>query len=208
MKITVLGSGAWGTALAILLQKNQHQVTLWSHRAEKTAELRETRRNPLLQGVELPKELELSSSLEGVRQSRVVVFATPSFALRQTAERVRPYLAEGTILVSVAKGIERGTHLRMSQVIAEATGEAFPVAVLSGPSHAEEVARGVPTGCVAAAHDEALAELVRSLFMHESFRVYSHTDVVGVELAGALKNVIALCCGISDGAGFGDSRPQ
>ena len=133
------------------------------------------------------------------------MFAPPSFALRAVAKEAAPYLPDGVPLLSVTKGIERGTHLRMSQVIAQETGGEHPIAVLSGPSHAEEVARAMPTGVVAASNRAETAELVQRVFTNERFRVYTHDDMVGVELAGALKNVAALCCGVSDGLGLGDN---
>lgn len=205
LNAVVLGSGAWGTALAMLLCDNGHRVTLWSHSAEKAAQLALSRENPLLKGVGVPAPITVTNDLAPLREADIAVLAPPSFALRETARRAAPYLREGTVLVSVTKGIEPGTHLRMSQIAAAETGGRHPVAVLSGPSHAEEVARRLPTGCVAAAEDEALAKTVQHAFMNGVFRVYTHDDVLGTELCGALKNVMALCCGISDGCGFGDN---
>ena len=205
MKIWVIGSGGWGTALAILLHTNGHAVTLWSH-SEKKAELLDLKReNALLSGVEIPKEITVTADISKLGEAEMAVFAAPSFALREVVHTAAPYLADGTVLVSVTKGIERGTHYRMSQIIAEETAGRFPVAVLSGPSHAEEVARRQPTGCVAAAEEESVAMLVQKTFLNNYFRVYTHDDVVGVELAGALKNVAALCCGVTDGFGLGDN---
>ena len=203
MNVTVVGSGGWGTALAIHLCKNGHRVTLWSHNPEKAASLAATRRNPMLPGVPLPPELACSGDPACVRGRDMVVLAPPSFPFRAVCRTVAPYLDRQTLLVSVTKGIEPETLLRMSQVAEEVTGHC--VAVLSGPSHAEEVARGVPTGCVAACREKAAAEAVQDAFISDRFRVYANPDVVGVELSGALKNVIALCAGISDGLGFGDN---
>ncbi len=205
MNLVVLGSGGWGTAIALLLHKNANAVTLWSHNAEKAEEMRQSRSNPLLQNVSIPKGISITNDLNCLKTAELVVFAPPSFALRAVAKQAAPYLPAGAVLLSVTKGIERGTHLRMSQVIAQETGGAHPLAVLSGPSHAEEVARGIPTGVVAASADEQTARLVQTLFTNDDFRVYTHDDVVGVELAGALKNVAALCCGVSDGYGLGDN---
>lgn len=205
MKITVLGTGGWGTAVALLLDGNGHQVTLWSHNTEKAAQLALTRENPLLKGVLIPASITLTSDLAALENAEMAVFAAPSFALRAVARQAAPHLRAGTLLVSLTKGIERGTHLRMSEIIAQECGERCPVVVLSGPSHAEEVARKLPTGCVAACADLASAERVQCAFMNEFFRVYTHDDTVGVELAGALKNVAALCCGVSDGCGLGDN---
>jgi glycerol-3-phosphate dehydrogenase (NAD(P)+) len=205
VNITVLGSGGWGTALALLLLDNGNQVSLWCHR-EDTRELMEKKReNPRLPGVLLPEELRLTTHLEGLRESGLVVLATPSFAVRETARAARPYLKSGAAVVCVAKGIEADTGLTMTEVISQEVGESFPVAALSGPSHAEEVGRRVPTGCVAASRDMEKARLVQDVFMNPRFRVYTNPDLTGVELGGALKNVLALCCGISDGLGLGDN---
>lgn len=205
MNIVVLGSGGWGTAVALLLERNGNRVTLWSHDTKKAAQLHETRENPLLKGVRLPAELTISSDLNCLADAELVVFASPSFALRAVAHEAAEHLPMGVPLLSLTKGIERGTHLRMSQVIAEETGGTHPIAVLSGPSHAEEVAREAPTGVVAASADAQLADRLQAVFSNDRFRVYTHDDVVGVELAGALKNVAALCCGVSDGLGLGDN---
>lgn len=205
MKVAVLGSGGWGTALAILLLENGNEVTLWSYTKEEASQLRTTRKNPLLPEIVLPDQLEFTEEISCVCNCDVVVMATPSFAVRETARKVKGYLSSDAILVSVAKGIEKETSLRLSQVIREETGDACPVAVLTGPSHAEEVARHVPTGCVSACEDRIIAEKVQDLFLNERFRVYSSPDVVGVELGAALKNVMALCAGFCTGMGFGDN---
>ena len=205
MKITVLGSGGWGTALALLLTDNGHDVTLWSHSARRSALLEQARENPRLPGVPLPEALHLSAALDSLRESGAVVMATPSFAVRETARMAAPLLREDAVVVSAAKGVERDTALCMTQVIEEELGGKGRVAALSGPSHAEEVGRRVPTGCVAASTDMAAAELVQDVFMSPRFRVYTNSDVLGVELGAALKNVLALCCGVSDGMGLGDN---
>lgn len=202
MQIAVVGSGGWGTALAKLLTENGHEVTLWSFLKEESEQLQKTRENPLLKGVKLP-DMAFTCDPACVAGKKVVVMASPSFAARSTSELVKPYLDQDAVLVSVAKGIEAGTSKRLSEIIGEVTGRT--VAVLCGPSHAEEVGRGIPTGCVAACPDIRLAEMLQDIFMNENFRVYSSTDVVGVELGAALKNVIALCAGICDGMGFGDN---
>lgn len=204
MNAMVLGSGAWGTALAMLLHDNGHTVTLWSHNPEKAKTIESTRRNALLDGVTLPDGLIVSSDISLLKNAELAVFATPSFALRETARKAAPYLSDQALAVSVTKGIEPKTHRRMSQMVWEET-HVRRLAVLSGPSHAEEVARRLPTGCVAAAELQSDAEAVQHAFMNEVFRVYTHDDLVGVELAGALKNVSALCCGIVDGFGLGDN---
>lgn len=205
MNITVLGSGGWGTALALLLLENGHQVTLWSYRQEESDNLRERRENPVLPGVVLPEGLNLTANMACVKNSEVVILATPSFAVRATAAQARPFLAPGAVLVSVSKGVEKDTSLTLTDVIAQEVGEGHPVVALSGPSHAEEVSRGVPTAVVAASRDQVAAELVQDIFMNPRFRVYATDDVVGVELGAALKNVIALCAGVSDGLGLGDN---
>ncbi len=205
MNVVVLGSGGWGTALAMLLRQNRHTVTLWSHDPKKAEQLTQTRENPLLPGVQLPTDLQITGDLNCLSGAELVVFASPSFALRAVARAAAPHLPGGATLLSVTKGIERGTHLRMSQIIAQETGNRHSIAVLSGPSHAEEVARAMPTGVVAASNSEETAELIQRAFTNERFRVYTHDDVIGVELAGALKNVAALCCGVSDGLGLGDN---
>ena len=203
MKITVLGSGGWGTALSNLLCENGHSVTLWSYTEQESSVLRETHENPLLKGVALHPNIVFTSDFSSLSSAELVVMATPSFAVRKTAEAALPHLAEGTPIVSVTKGVEAGTDLRMTQIVAQVTHH--PVVALSGPSHAEEVGRGIPTGCVAASEDAKLAELVQDVFMSPRFRVYTSDDIVGVELGAALKNVIALCAGVLDGMGCGDN---
>lgn len=205
MKITVLGSGGWGTALAILLLDNGNDVTLWSFAEKEAAVLRESRENPMLKGVALPEELKITTSMDVVRDSSLVVLATPSFAVRETARKAAPLLKDGAIVVSVAKGIEKDSALCLTQVIEEELGGKGRVVALSGPSHAEEVGRRVPTGVVAASADQTAAEMVQDVFMSPRFRVYTNSDVLGVELGAALKNVLALCCGVSDGLGLGDN---
>ena len=205
MKIAVLGSGGWGTALAMLLVENGHEVTLWSYLEEESRRLRETGENPLLPGVKLPRELSCTWDLSCVQGCGVVVLATPSFGVRATAEQIRDLLDPAAILVSVSKGIEKGTSLRMTQIIRQATEDRYPVVALSGPSHAEEVARRVPTAVVSACPDRAAAEKIQDVFLNDRFRVYSSSDVVGVELGAALKNVMALCTGCCTGMGYGDN---
>lgn len=205
MKITVLGTGGWGTALSQVLCDNGHTVTLWSHNPEKAEQLTRTRENPLLPGVKLPEALTFTDSMDQLGQQDLVVFATPSYAVRTTAAKAAPFLRPGTPLVSVSKGVERDTHDLMSQIIEEEVKKECKVIALSGPSHAEEVGRRIPTGVVAAHPDEAAARLVQDAFMNEYFRVYTSPDIVGVELAAALKNVVALSCGVIDGMGYGDN---
>ena len=205
MKITVLGSGAWGTALAMLLLENGNDVTLWSYTEEESKVLRETHENPMLKGVRLPPELKFSTDMACVKGCGLVVMATPSFAVRATAAKLKVLADPGTILVSVSKGIEKDSSLRLSQVIEEELQGHCPVVVLSGPSHAEEVGRRIPTGVVAAADDLKIAEQVQDLFMNQRFRVYTSDDKIGTEICAALKNIIALCAGCCDGMGYGDN---
>ena len=203
MKIAVVGSGAWGTALAIRLHKNGHDVTIWTFEKELIEEMNTTRRNPRLPGAVLPEGMKISPDYSCVTGCPLVVMASPSFPIRSVCRGIAPYLDENAVVVSVTKGIENGTLLRMSQVVEEETKR--NVVVLTGPSHAEEVAIGLPTGCLAAHEDKEKAEFVQKAFMGGGFRIYTSPDPVGAELGGALKNVIALCAGVTDGLGFGDN---
>ncbi len=203
MKAAVVGSGGWGTALALCLLRNGHETLLWSHSRQKAEEMEKTRQNNMLPGVILPEDLQIAWEPASVAGYPLVVIACPSVHIRSVCRQVAPYLAEDAVLVSVTKGIEPGSLLRMSQIVREETHR--EVAVLTGPSHAEEVAKNIPTACVAASENQALAELVQDAFMSDSFRVYTSADVIGSELGGALKNVIALCAGVSDGMGNGDN---
>ena len=201
MKAVVLGSGGWGTALSQVLCDNGHETWLWSHNTEKAAQMAKTRENPLLKGVILPEALHITGDLSCLDGAELVVSAAPSFAVRETARKMAPHLRPDSIVVSVSKGIERDTNLRMSQVIQEETKHICTVVALSGPSHAEEVGIRQPTGCVSACPDRSAARFVQDAFMNEYFRIYTSYDIIGVELAAALKNVIALSCGICTGLG-------
>ena len=203
MKAAVIGSGAWGTALAIRLCKNGHDVTMWTFETELIDQMRSTRHNPRLPGAVLPEELKISGDYACACGCDMVVIASPSFPLRSVCKGVAPYIDETAVVVSVTKGLEAGTHLRMSQVAAQETGK--DVVVLTGPSHAEEVSLDVPTGLLSASTNQAKAEFVQDAFMSDTLRVYTSNDPVGAELGAALKNVIALCAGIADGMGFGDN---
>ncbi len=203
MRAAVVGSGAWGTALAIRLCKNGHDVTMWSYRPDQVAQMETTRRNPRLPGAALPEQMIFSKDFDCVSGCELVVIACPSFPMRSVCRGIAPYLDEAAVLVSVTKGIEDDTMLRMSQVAQQETGR--NVVVLTGPTHAEEVAQDLPTAILAACEDKALAEFVQDAFMSENFRVYTSPDPVGAELGSALKNVIALCAGITDGLGCGDN---
>ena len=205
MKITVMGSGAWGTALALVLVDNEHDVTLWTYKTQQAQEMRTQRINRRLKGIELPAQLGISDDLSTIANSEMIVMATPSFAVRETARMIAPLVRDDAIIVTVSKGVERDSALSMSQVVEQELGKKGRFVALSGPSHAEEVALRVPTGCVAASGDQSAALAAQDAFMNRNFRVYTSEDIVGVELGAALKNVLALSCGISDGMGLGDN---
>ncbi|MBI3879308.1 MAG: NAD(P)-dependent glycerol-3-phosphate dehydrogenase [Verrucomicrobia bacterium] len=203
MKVTVIGAGAWGTALAKLLAGNGHAITLWGHTAEHLAEMQGTARNEkYLPGVELPPDWHYEAdAAKAASGAEFVVMAVPSKAFREVGGALENFSGP---VVSVTKGIEFETGLTMSGVLAQVAPRA-KIAALSGPTLAAEVARGAPTACVVASRDEAVARLAQSLFHGITCRVYTSTDLIGVELGGALKNVIALAAGVSDGLRFGDS---
>ena len=203
MKAAVVGSGAWGTALAIRLCKNGHDVTMWTYEKELIDDMVSTRRNPRLPNAVLPENLQISGDYSCISGCKLVVMASPSFPLRSVCRAAAPYIDDDAVVVSVTKGLEQGTQLRMSQVVAQETGK--DVVVLTGPSHAEEVAINLPTGLLAASENQALAEFVQDAFMADTLRVYTSPDPAGAELGSALKNVIALCAGITDGLGCGDN---
>lgn len=206
MKICILGAGSWGTALAFHLYNNGHQVHLWSIDPEQVDELAMKRTNHLIPDVVLAKEIIVTHSIEKALQSAEgVVIAVPSNAIRSTAASASPYWPRNGWAVCVSKGLEPQTHLRLSEVLSQALPAGTPIAVLSGPSHAEEVARKLPTTVVAASKDNSLAQKVQDIFHSEYFRVYTSTDLLGVELGGSLKNVIAIAAGILDGLGLGDN---
>ncbi|NLB29129.1 MAG: NAD(P)-dependent glycerol-3-phosphate dehydrogenase [Clostridiales bacterium] len=206
MKISVFGAGSWGIAIAILLHGNGHNVTLWVKNAEFAAALRDTRENPRLPGAVIPDGVHITSDTDiAAKGAEIAVFARPSQSTRETAEMFAGKLPRSCVALCAAKGIEQDPPKLLSDVLLEVFGESQPVAVLSGPAHAEEVARGGPTACVVASHDKAAAELVQDAFMSENFRVYTSDDIVGVQLGGSLKNIIALCAGICDGLGCGDN---
>ena len=203
--IGVIGSGTWGTALSILLAGNGHQVDLWSALESEVAALSRTRIHPNLPKARIPDSIRVTGNLkEAMEDKDLLVLSVPSVFVRQTAGRMREFLKPGQVVVNVAKGIEEGSLMTLSQVIEEELPDC-QVAALSGPSHAEEVSQGLPTTCVAGAHKRHVAELVQSVFMSGVFRVYTNPDLLGIELGGALKNVIAVAAGIADGLGFGDN---
>ena len=204
--IAVIGAGSWGTALAILLYENGNQVTLWSYREDEAEEIRKTRQlASKLPGVTLPEGIAVTSDMDAaVRGKSVLVLVVPSNCVRETARKMRPFVEEGTVVVCASKGIEEETLDTMTDIVEEEIPPA-DTAVLSGPSHAEEVARGLPTTCVIGAKSEETARMLQKLFMSHCFRVYISSDMLGIELGGALKNVIALAAGIADGMGYGDN---
>lgn len=205
-KVGIIGAGSWGTALALLLHTNGCRVTVWSARREQVEALSEEREHKSkLPGVRIPKEILFTADMEeAVRGMDFVVLAVPSAAVRETAARMRAYVREGQILLNVAKGIEESSLKTLSEQLQEEIGRA-EISVLSGPSHAEEVARGLPTSVVVGARTRSTAEYLQKIFMSEVFRVYISPDVRGIELGGALKNVIALAAGMADGLGCGDN---
>lgn len=206
LKVGVLGAGSWGTALALLLHNNGHDVTIWSINKDEVELLQNERENKSkLPGVILPNEMKITNDLEeGMKDKDFLVLAVPSIFVRSTARSMKPFIKEGQIIVDVAKGIEETTLMTLSEQIEEELPEA-DVAVLSGPSHAEEVGRGLPTICVVGAKTRETAEFLQDAFMNEVFRIYTSSDRLGIELGGALKNVIALAAGAADGLGYGDN---
>lgn len=204
-KIGVIGAGSWGTALAILLNENGNDVTLWSHRETEAEHMRQSRECSKLPGIKIPEAVEITSDLkQAVSGKKVLVMVVPSRCMRETAELLKECVAPGTYVISAAKGIEDETLFTMTDILEQVLPQA-DVAVLSGPSHAEEVAKLLPTTCVIGAHTEETARFLQELFMGPMFRVYISSDMLGIELGGALKNVIALAAGIADGMGYGDN---
>lgn len=205
-RVGVIGAGSWGIALAVVLAKNGHQVTVWSILEEEITMLKEKHEHvEKLPGVKLPESMEFTTDLEqAVRTSDMLVLAVPSIFTRSTAKSMAPFVKDGQIIVCVAKGIEETTLMTISDVVEQEIPNA-DVAIMCGPSHAEEVGVGLPTTVVAGARTKATAEKVQDVFMDEVFRVYTSPDVLGMELGGSLKNVIALAAGVADGLGFGDN---
>lgn len=206
IKVSVIGSGSWGTANAISLAGKGLSVKLWVRNKELLETINEKRENiTYLPDVLLPDRIQISNDLEYCcRESDIIVLGTPSHAVREMVHNIRSYLNKEQVIVNLAKGIENDTLCRMSEVIEEYLPDS-PVAVLSGPNHAEEVARNIPSATVVSSKYKRVAEFIQETFMTPRFRVYTNPDIVGVELGGALKNVIALGAGISDGLGFGDN---
>lgn len=205
-KIGVIGAGSWGIALSVLLHSNGHEVCVWSIIEDEIKMLNKTHEHQSkLPGVILPEDMEFTTDLKkSIEGKDILVLAVPSPYIRSTAECMETYVSEGQIIVNVAKGIEEKTLHTMSEIIEEEIPKA-KVTVLSGPSHAEEVGRGIPTTIVVGAHEKNIANYVQSVFMNERFRVYTSPDVCGIELGAALKNVVALAAGIAAGLGYGDN---
>ena len=207
MKISVIGSGGWGLAVAKSAAESGHDVSVWSHKPETTAMLRENRCNPkLLKGITMPESILFTDDIGCVADCPIVVVAVPSFAVCDTARKLAPVLCDGQVLVLLSKGfdLQHGCCL-LSDTLAREVDKACPVVALTGPSHAEEVSRGVPTAVLAASPNREAAELVQNALSTEFFRVYTSPDIVSAELGGAMKNIMAVAVGISDGYGFGDN---
>ncbi len=208
-RIGVLGAGTWGMALARMLCLDGHEVTVWSALEKEVTEFSASRRHPNLPGMVIPDEIRFTADLEEVCGGRdLLLFAVPSVFVRSTAKAAAAYVPEGQLIADAAKGIEPGTHLTMTGIIADELGKAGKtarLAALSGPTHAEEVAKDMLTAIVSASKDPETARTVQEIFMNRNMRVYTNDDVLGIELCGALKNVIALAAGISTGAGNGDN---
>ncbi len=203
-KIGIIGAGSWGCALAVLLRGNGHEVCMWSALPEEIAQLRQTKEHRALPGVKLDGIVFTDDLKEAAQGKDLLVMAVASPYTRATAKRLKEMTADGQKIVNVAKGIEEHTLMTLSEIIEEEIPQA-DVAVMSGPSHAEEVGRGIPTTIVVGAKSRKTAEAIQNIFMNEVFRVYTSPDVLGMELGGSLKNVVALAAGIADGLGYGDN---
>ena len=207
-KISVIGSGGWGIALTILLHKNGHDLTIWSFDKKEAEELKKTRQNKTkLPNILLPEDVKVTDDLkEAVDDKDILILAVPSKAIRSVSKSLKNIIKDNQIVVNVAKGLEEDTLETMTDIIEEELkGKKPQVAVLSGPSHAEEVGKGIPTTCVVSAHNKELTLYLQNIFMNPSFRVYTSPDMLGIEIGGALKNVIALAAGIADGLNYGDN---
>ncbi|MCR4728886.1 MAG: NAD(P)H-dependent glycerol-3-phosphate dehydrogenase [Lachnospiraceae bacterium] len=206
MRIGIIGAGSWGIALSVLLHENGHKITVWSALPDEIDMLKTEREHKQkLPGVILPEDIEFSKNLEEtVKSNELLVLAVPSPFVRSTSRKMKQFVNAGQVIVNVAKGIEDETLMTLSDIIKQEIPEA-EVAVMCGPSHAEEVGRGIPTTIVVGARKRKIAELVQNTFMNERFRVYTSPDVLGMEVGSALKNVVALAAGIADGLGYGDN---
>ncbi len=209
MKISVLGAGGWGTTLAILLHYNGHNVSLWEYKKSYSKILNKKRENPdYLPGIKIPDEISITHDIEeSVSNQNMIVLAVPSQFLRSVIREIKPHWIKDSILVNVAKGIENNTLMTISQMLKDEMPliDENQIGVLSGPSHAEEVSRRIPTAVVSSSKSKETSRSIQTTFMTSYFRVYTSTDILGVELGGAFKNVIAIGAGIIDGANFGDN---
>ena len=205
-KICVLGAGSWGSALALSLAKKGYNVMMWTLSQEQADKINKTKENiDYLPGILFPNNIEITTNIEkAISDSKLVVLAVPSQAIRNVCKQIKEFINPNQILVDVAKGLEKGTGLRLSQVCEEELPN-NPYVVLSGPSHAEEVAKDIPTTLVVASENLEVAQEVQDIFMSPKLRVYTNPDLIGVELGGALKNIIAFGAGICDGLGYGDN---
>lgn len=204
-KINIIGSGGWGTANAILLAQNGHDVLLWSYMEDESENLKKYRENkPYLPGINIPEKVSYTSDISQCGEADLIVIAVPSHAVRVTCKSLSPYVEQGQLILNISKGFDEETKERLSRVILSEIPQAT-VASMSGPSHAEEVALGMPTTNVVACPNEGCAEYIQDLYMSPRFRVYITDDIVGLELGGSLKNIIALAAGICDGLGYGDN---
>lgn len=204
-KVSVIGSGGWGTAVAIMLAENGHEVVLWSYFKEESENLERNRENiPFLPGIKIPDSVAFTAEIAACADADLIITASPSHAMRNTARALAPVVRPGQLILNISKGLEEESFYTLSQVLREELPDC-EIAVMSGPSHAEEVSRRVPTTNVVAAESEKTANLIQDIMMNPNFRVYTNPDVLGVELGGSLKNVIALCAGILDGMGLGDN---
>lgn len=204
MRIGILGDGGWGTTLAILLSKKGYRVSLWGAFKKYSEQVSQSRRNPkFLPGIKIPKEIEITSDIKSaITAKQVIVLAVPSQFTRSILKKIKNGFSKNTIFLSVTKGIEIGSSKRISEVIHSELGP-VKLAVLSGPTIAQEVAQGIPTTAVVASGSKKIRKTIQAIFSTERFRVYTNPDIIGVELGGSLKNVIAIACGVSDGLGFG-----
>ncbi len=205
-KVTVIGSGSWGTALAVMLNKYGHSVTIWSYKKEEADRIKSENENKeFLPGVKIDKSISVvNDKQEAVNNADIIITAVPSKFVRQTISDFEPYIKPEQVIVNVGKGLEEGSLLRLSQVLEECLPNC-KICTLVGPSHAEEVGKNIPTACVVSCADIKTAKMIQDEFMNESFRIYTSDDMVGIELGAALKNVIALAAGMNDGIGFGDN---
>jgi len=205
--IAVLGAGSWGTTIAIHLYKQKHFVKLWEYYPENVAYMNKTRRNPLLEGIPIPADIPILNNLrQAVEDVQGIVIAVPSHTVRPLLEKLTGLIDKDVLFVNLSKGIEENTLLRISEIIHDVLDHpAEKIVTLHGPSHAEEVSREIPTAIVAASTDIDSARYVQHVFLSNYFRVYTSTDIIGVEIGGAIKNIIAIASGISDGLGLGDN---